>query len=208
MMSILPKLSIAVWTSLSGASPCVRSPLKTAVSPAISLAACSATSPSRSLMSTLAPCDDSSSAVARPMPRADPVTIATLSSSTPMYLSPSVTNGRREPYVSRRPIAVRSASMSAADELEAIAEDLRTHLPCGFEPCETCTNFVPGEGNPEALVMVVGEAPGASEDKQGRPFVGRSGKLLDQVLAAAGLPRETVFIANVVKARPPGNRDP
>ena len=98
--------------------------------------------------------------------------------------------------------------MDAAAELEAIAEDLRTHLPCGFEPCETCTNFVPGEGDPEAKVMVVGEAPGASEDEQGRPFVGRSGKLLDEALASAGLPRASVFITNVVKARPPGNRDP
>src|SRR3954466_4117686 len=84
MMSIRPKLSTAVWTSLSGASPLVRSPEKTAVSPWISDAACSATSPSRSLMTTLAPCELSSSAVARPMPRADPVTIATLSSSTPI----------------------------------------------------------------------------------------------------------------------------
>jgi DNA polymerase len=56
--------------------------------------------------------------------------------------------------------------------------------------------------------MLVGEAPGASEDKQGRPFVGRAGKLLDQLLAEAGLARDEVFITNVVKARPPGNRDP
>ena len=59
-----------------------------------------------------------------------------------------------------------------------------------------------------AHVMLVGEAPGASEDKQGRPFVGRAGKLLDQLLEAAGLVRDEVFITNVVKARPPGNRDP
>src|SRR4051812_29291816 len=84
MMSILPNESIAVWMSLSGASPLVRSPPKTAVSPLISPAACSATSPSRSLMTTLAPCSANSSAVARPMPRADPVTIATLSSRTPI----------------------------------------------------------------------------------------------------------------------------
>jgi DNA polymerase len=57
-------------------------------------------------------------------------------------------------------------------------------------------------------VVVVGEAPGASEDKQGRPFVGRAGKLLDSLLAEAGLERGDVFITNVVKARPPGNRDP
>jgi uracil-DNA glycosylase len=92
--------------------------------------------------------------------------------------------------------------------LEDIAQDIRGHLPCGFEPCETCTNFVPGEGPAPAVVMIVGEAPGASEDEQGRPFVGRAGRLLDELLAQAGLQREDVFITNVLKARPPRNRDP
>jgi uracil-DNA glycosylase len=92
--------------------------------------------------------------------------------------------------------------------LDALNEEIRTHTGCGFEICETATNIVPGEGNPTADVLLVGEAPGASEDKQGRPFVGRSGKLLDQLLAEAGLVRDDVFITNVVKARPPGNRDP
>jgi uracil-DNA glycosylase family 4 len=68
--------------------------------------------------------------------------------------------------------------------------------------------MVPGEGDPDADIMIVGEAPGASEDKQGRPFVGRAGKLLDELLAEAGLERSDVYITNVVKARPPGNRDP
>jgi uracil-DNA glycosylase len=68
--------------------------------------------------------------------------------------------------------------------------------------------MVPGEGSPYAEVMVVGEAPGRNEDEQGRPFVGRAGKLLDELLAEAGLAREQVFITNVVKARPPNNRDP
>jgi uracil-DNA glycosylase family 4 len=68
--------------------------------------------------------------------------------------------------------------------------------------------MVPGEGDPDADIMIVGEAPGASEDKQGRPFVGRAGKLLDELLAEAGLGRSDVYITNVVKARPPGNRDP
>jgi uracil-DNA glycosylase len=92
--------------------------------------------------------------------------------------------------------------------LEALHEQIRTHGGCGFEPCETATNMVPGEGSPTAEVMVVGEAPGASEDKQGRPFVGRAGRLLDELLAAASLGREDVYITNVLKARPPGNRDP
>ena len=68
--------------------------------------------------------------------------------------------------------------------------------------------MVPGEGNPDAAVMLVGEAPGATEDEQGRPFVGRAGKLLEELLAEAGLAREDVYITNVVKARPPRNRDP
>jgi uracil-DNA glycosylase family 4 len=98
--------------------------------------------------------------------------------------------------------------MEAGAGLEQIAEAIRSHTPCGFEPCETCTNFVPGEGSPAADVMLVGEAPGASEDASGRPFVGRAGKLLDALLAEAGLDRADAFITNVLKARPPGNRDP
>jgi DNA polymerase len=68
--------------------------------------------------------------------------------------------------------------------------------------------MVPGEGSPTADVLLLGEAPGAIEDEQGRPFVGRSGRLLDELLAEAGLERPDVFITNVVKARPPKNRDP
>ena len=92
--------------------------------------------------------------------------------------------------------------------LDAIATEIRGHVPCGFEICEQATNLVPGEGSPTAGVVLVGEAPGASEDRSGRPFVGSAGKLLDRLLEEAGLHREDVFITNVVKARPPGNRDP
>lgn len=65
-----------------------------------------------------------------------------------------------------------------------------------------------GVGNPDADWMVIGEAPGAEEDRQGEPFVGRAGKLLDEILASVGLDRDKVFIANILKCRPPGNRDP
>jgi uracil-DNA glycosylase family 4 len=92
--------------------------------------------------------------------------------------------------------------------LDAIAQEVRDHVPCGFAICEEATNLVPGEGSATAPVVLVGEAPGASEDKTGRPFVGRAGKLLDELLAEAGLERGDVFITNVVKARPPNNRDP
>jgi uracil-DNA glycosylase family 4 len=92
--------------------------------------------------------------------------------------------------------------------LDAIAAEIRAHATCGFDVCDQATNFVPGEGSATAAVVVVGEAPGANEDREGRPFVGRAGKLLDELLAEAGLAREDVFITNVLKARPPRNRDP
>lgn len=92
--------------------------------------------------------------------------------------------------------------------MDDLNEEIRTHKGCGFEICASATHIVAGEGSPDADVLLVGEAPGKSEDAQGRPFVGRSGKLLDQLLETAGLARGDVYITNVVKARPPGNRDP
>ena len=101
--------------------------------------------------------------------------------------------------------------MTAADQrLDALHAEIRAHHGggCGFEVCETCTQLVPGEGPATAAIVIVGEAPGAKEDAQGRPFVGSAGKLLDGLLAEAGMAREEVYITNVVKARPPKNRDP
>ena len=92
--------------------------------------------------------------------------------------------------------------------LDAVAADICGHLPCEFEICSSCTQLVPGEGRPDAEVVLVGEAPGATEDTAGRPFVGAAGRLLDDLLQAAGLRRDDVFITNLVKARPLGNRDP
>ena len=74
--------------------------------------------------------------------------------------------------------------------------------------CSTRTQTVFGVGNPQAEWLIVGEAPGADEDRQGEPFVGRAGQLLNSMLRAIGLAREQVYIANVLKCRPPGNRDP
>jgi uracil-DNA glycosylase family 4 len=73
---------------------------------------------------------------------------------------------------------------------------------------ETCTQVVPGEGNPKAEIMFIGEAPGEKEDQLGRPFVGAAGKFLEEMLGTIGFRREDVFIANILKCRPPGNRDP
>ncbi|HET8650008.1 MAG TPA: uracil-DNA glycosylase, partial [Gemmatimonadales bacterium] len=90
--------------------------------------------------------------------------------------------------------------------LDAVAERIRTTYCCDL--CPNRTNAVPGEGNPHADLFLVGEGPGATEDETGRPFVGAAGNLLDGILAAIDLPREKVFIANVVKCRPPKNRKP
>ncbi len=99
-----------------------------------------------------------------------------------------------------------AAVAKAAKELQKIADEVRRCCKCGLG--STRTNAVPGEGNPNARIMFVGEGPGADEDAQGRPFVGRAGQLLDKVIAAMGLKRSDVFIANILKCRPPGNRDP
>ena len=95
----------------------------------------------------------------------------------------------------------------AADSLERIATAVKACRECGL--CDGRTQAVPGEGAAHPLVLVVGEGPGAEEDRTGRPFVGAAGQYLDKWLAAINLDRGTnCFIANVVKCRPPGNRDP
>ncbi len=90
--------------------------------------------------------------------------------------------------------------------LDEIGEEIRRCKRCPLHL--TRTNAVPGEGNPRARIVFVGEAPGRNEDLQGRPFVGAAGKLLTELLEKIGLTREEVFITNVVKCRPPNNRDP
>jgi len=84
----------------------------------------------------------------------------------------------------------------------------RANLCVACRLSETRTTVVFGEGDPDAALMVVGEAPGSEEDRTGRPFVGRAGKLLDRLLISVGYSRESVYICNVVKCRPPGNRNP
>jgi len=96
--------------------------------------------------------------------------------------------------------------VAAVTELEAYAAEAAGCTRCRL--AETRTQVVFGVGNPEADLMFVGEAPGFHEDKQGYPFVGQAGKLLDRLLAGIGLSRADVYIANVLKCRPPGNRDP
>lgn len=90
--------------------------------------------------------------------------------------------------------------------LEGIADEVRECTRCRLH--ETRTRAVPGEGDPATEVVFVGEGPGQNEDREGRPFVGRAGGLLVQLLGHIGWAREDVFITNIVKCRPPGNRDP
>jgi DNA polymerase len=96
--------------------------------------------------------------------------------------------------------------LSAHQTLDALARAIAKCTSCPLYG--TATNPVPGEGSPTAQLVCVGEAPGATEDATGRPFVGQAGKLLDKILAAIQLAREDVFICNVLKHRPPGNRNP
>ena len=96
--------------------------------------------------------------------------------------------------------------MTAQPVLDEIAAEVRACTKCKLH--KGTKNGVPGEGPANAEILLIGEGPGFHEDQQGRPFVGPSGKFLEELLANIGLKRQDVFIANVVKHRPPGNRDP
>ena len=97
-------------------------------------------------------------------------------------------------------------STNQGEELAKIAEAVQTCQKCPLS--KTAMRGVPGEGNPNADVMFIGEGPGKEEDKQGRPFCGPAGKFLDEMLVSIGLSRDEVYIGNIVKHRPPENRDP
>src|SRR5437667_5802352 len=96
--------------------------------------------------------------------------------------------------------------MSSAEILKEVAAQISTCARCDL--CKSRTRAVPGEGNTQAKILFIGEGPGFHEDKQGRPFVGPSGQLLQELLKSINLKREDVFITNVVKCRPRDNRDP
>lgn len=103
-------------------------------------------------------------------------------------------------------IADAKALAASCDSLEALAAALKDFDGCPLK--ETAINLCFADGNPAAPVMLIGEAPGAQEDRQGKPFVGPSGQLLDRMLATIGLDRTRVYITNVIYWRPPGNRSP
>ncbi len=106
----------------------------------------------------------------------------------------AATGGRAESVEARRAV------------LEQVAAEVRVCTRCRL--AQTRTHAVPGEGHPDTEVVFVGEGPGQTEDQQGRPFVGRAGDLLVKLLSTLGWRRQEVFITNIVKCRPPGNRDP
>ena len=118
-----------------------------------------------------------------------------------------------ENWQQRRPLAApalaaaaEAAEPASADSWDTIAAEVAGCTRCGLHECRKRTVF--GVGDRRARWLVVGEAPGADEDEQGEPFVGRAGQLLNSMLRGIGLEREQVFIANVLKCRPPNNRDP
>jgi len=104
------------------------------------------------------------------------------------------------------PLVQNISKFDDITDLEEFNNKINTCMLCGLG--ETRNKFVFGDGNPNADLMIIGEAPGAEEDKSGIPFVGRAGKLLNDILIAIGFNREDVFIANILKCRPPNNRDP
>lgn len=117
-------------------------------------------------------------------------------------------------WLPRAPVAVAPTGPEAVagnDDDPAAAWDALAAEVAGCRRCKLCdsrTQTVFGVGDRSSRLMVIGEAPGADEDRQGEPFVGRAGKLLDQMLRAMGWPREQVYIGNLLKCRPPNNRDP
>jgi len=129
------------------------------------------------------------------------------------HSAPPETIGAGRRVIREPAIALPANTIAAARDQAAAAQnvdDLRAKLS-RFEGCglkATATRLVFGDGNPNAEIMFIGEAPGADEDRKGVPFIGRAGQLLDKMLASIGLDRGKVYIANVVPWRPPGNRTP
>ena len=137
-----------------------------------------------------------------------PVQMAPAAAAGPACPGPARPRGRAAAVLPGSDAATGDARRIAAgcNTLEELAAALAAFDGCGLKA--TATQMVFADGNPDADIMIVGEAPGAEEDRLGKPFVGQSGKLLDRMLAAIGLDRTTVYISNIVNWRPPGNRQP
>lgn len=131
-----------------------------------------------------------------------------LDRNTPVAVNAVDENTTVEQYVAKKGIATEAKNTPPVfpAALDSLAKQVAVCQQCSLHESRTQTVF--GVGNPDADWLVIGEAPGAEEDRQGEPFVGRAGRLLNSMLLAIGLPREQVFIANILKCRPPNNRDP
>ena len=141
-------------------------------------------------------------------------TVATRSNApSPASLKPPIDASASAPSTLSKASVPDDAKIAMARQMAANAttlEELREQL-AAFDGCNlkfTAKNLVFADGNPQAAIMFVGEAPGREEDLEGIPFIGRSGQLLDRMLAAIGLDRQSVYIANTIPWRPPGNRTP
>ena len=136
--------------------------------------------------------------------------IASASEGRPAAPAPAAAAGARAPPA---PLPAATAALQSARTLAAAARSVAelAEALAAFDGCplkRTATNLVFADGNPEARIMLIGEAPGADEDRLGKPFVGVSGQLLDRMLACIGLDRRSAYITNVIFWRPPGNRPP
>lgn len=122
---------------------------------------------------------------------------------------PEIESGPGKPSTAGRTEDLEQGREGAQQRAKSLEELREESLACNKCPLRAgCTQVVFGEGNPHAKLMFVGEGPGQQEDIQGKPFVGAAGQLLDKILASVGISRDEVYIANVVKCRPPGNRLP
>ncbi len=143
-----------------------------------------------------------------PEPAAAPVAAKPAPPPVRPALPPAVRPAAAQGVLVPADAAARTAATLAAacPDLPSLAKALAAFEGCALRL--TATNLVFGDGNPNAKLMLIGEAPGADEDREGRPFVGAAGQLLDRMLAAIGLDRTSVYITNILPWRPPGNRTP
>lgn len=142
----------------------------------------------------------------------EPVVPTIKATSSPMDLSELFPDQAKKPVVVPRPISVKPSVLNS--KAPDCTQFNWNELQVAVEACQLCelhktrTQTVFGTGHQQARCMVIGEAPGAEEDRQGLPFVGKSGQLLTNMLASIQLAREAIYIANILKCRPPNNRDP
>jgi len=145
-----------------------------------------------------------------PPPEAAPAKAPARSPASPPQAPQQATRGGGQQRLLAENTDMAQASAQELAQAAQNLDELRQAL-AAFEQCplkQTASNLVFGDGNPAARIMLIGEAPGADEDRQGLPFVGVSGQLLDRMLASIGLDRSTAYITNILPWRPPGNRKP